>query len=129
MALPQHDAAAHHQRRRGEAELLGPQHGCNHGIPSCLQLTVGLHYNTAPQSVGHQHLLGLGDAQFPRQAGVLDGRLGRRAGASIVPADQDNVPMPLGNAGRNGADADFSHQLDVDARIGVDVLKVVNQLG
>jgi hypothetical protein len=38
------------------------------------------------------------------------------------------VGMRLGDAGGDGADADLGDQLDRDARLGIGVLQVVNQL-
>ena len=36
--------------------------------------------------------------------------------------------MRLGDAGRNGANAEFRYQLHADARIAIGVLQVVNEL-
>ena len=36
--------------------------------------------------------------------------------------------MGLGDTRGDGADADFAHQLDADARLGIDVLQIVDQL-
>ena len=44
--------------------------------------TVGLQHDAAAQVVQHQRLMRLGDAQFPRQARVLDARQRRRARAA-----------------------------------------------
>ena len=105
MALAQHYAAAHHQGCRGKAEFLGTQEGSDHRIPTGLQLPVGLHHDSTAQSVGHQHLLSLGDSQFPREPSVFYGGFRRRTGTAIVAADQDHIAVPFGHAGRNGADA------------------------
>jgi hypothetical protein len=66
-------------------------------------------------------------AELPRDAGVLDRRLRRSAGAPVVTADQDHVRVGLGHAGGDGADPDFRHQLHADARVVVRVLEVVDQ--
>ena len=42
VADPHHDAAHGHQRRGGEAELLGPQQGGDHHVAPGLELAVGL---------------------------------------------------------------------------------------
>ena len=122
MALAQHDATADHQSRGCEADFFRAQQSGHRGVPAGLELTVGLHHDAAPQAIGHQHLLGLGDAQFPGQPSVLDGRLGRSAGASVVAADQHHVRVALGHTGGDGPHADLRHQFHVDPGVGVDVL-------
>jgi hypothetical protein len=61
-------------------------------------------------------------------AGVLDGTERRSAGAAVVAGDQHHVGMRLGDARGHRAHAHFGHQLDRDARRGIDVLQVVDQL-
>ena len=51
----------------------------------------------------------------------------RCAGAAVVAADEHHVRVRLGNAGGDGADADFRDELDADARVAIGVLQVVNQ--
>src|SRR5207244_5917577 len=75
-----------------------------------------------------ERLLRLGQAQFPRRAGVLDARPRRGAGSAVVPGDDDVICLALGNARRDRADTDLGHQLHADARAGVGVLQVVDQL-
>ena len=93
-----------------------------------LELAVGLDDDAAAQVVEHQRLVRLGQAEFPRDAGVLDAGERRGAGAAVVAADEHHVGMRLGHAGRDGADADLGDQLDADARLVVGVLQVVDQL-
>ena len=124
-----HDAAQRHQRRRGEAELLGPEQGADDHVAAGLELAVHLDDDAAAQVVEHQRLLRLGQAQLPGSAGVLDAGQRRGAGAAVVAADQHHVGMRLGDAGGDGADADLGHQLDADAGMVVGVLQVVDQLG
>ena len=81
------------------------------------------------QVVLHQHLLGLGHAQLPGDAGVLHGGLRRGAGAAVVAADEHHVRLALGNAGGDGAHPDLGHQLDVDARPVIGALEIVDELG
>jgi hypothetical protein len=80
-----HDAARHHQRRGGEAELLGAEQRGDHHVAAGLQLAVGLHHDAVAQTVEQQRLLGLGQAELPRRAGVLQRRERRGAGAAVVP--------------------------------------------
>jgi len=60
MADAHHDAARHHERRRGEAVLLGAQQRADHHVAARLELTVHLHDDAVPQAVGQERLLGLG---------------------------------------------------------------------
>ena len=53
---------------------------------------------------------------------------GEAPGAAVVAADQDDVGVRLGDAGRDRADADLGDQLHADARAAVGVLQVVDQL-
>jgi hypothetical protein len=129
VADPHHDAAGHHQRRGGEAELLGAEQRGDDHVPAGLQLPVDLHHDPVAQLVEQQRLLGLGQAELPRGAGVLERGQRRRAGAAVVPGDQHHVGVRLGHPGRDRADADLGDQLDVHPRGGVGVLQVVDQLG
>ncbi len=112
-----HDAAQRHQRRRGEAELLRAQQGADDHVAAGLELAVHLDDDAAAQVVEQQRLVRLGQAQFPRHAGVLDAGQRRGAGAAVVAADEHHVGVGLGDARRDGADADLGHQLDADARV------------
>ena len=89
---------------------------------------VGLQHDAAAQIVQHQRLVRFGHAELPRQAGVLDARQRRRAGAAGIAGDQDVVRVRLRHAGGDRADADFGHELDADPRGRVRVLQVVDQL-
>ena len=128
VALAHHDAAHGHQRRGGEAELLGAQQRGDGDVAAGLQLAVGLHADAAAQIVHHQHLVGFRQAQFPGNAGVLDGTERRSAGAAAVAGDQHHVGMRLGHARGHRAHAHFGHQLHRDARARVDVLQIVDEL-
>ena len=97
-------------------------------VAAGLELAVGLDHDAAAQIVQDQRLMRFGQAQFPRDARVLDAGLRRGAGAAVVAADQDHVGVGLGHAGRDRADADFGHQLHADARLLVGVLQIVDQL-
>ena len=60
-----HDAAADYQGRRGETKLFRAQQRGDDHVPAGFQLTVRLYDNAVPQLVLYQHLLRLGQAQFP----------------------------------------------------------------
>ena len=129
MADPHHDAARDHQRRGGEAELLGAEQRRDDHVAAGLELAVGLHDDPVAQPVEQQRLLGLGEAELPRTAGVLERGQRRGAGAAVVAGDQHHVGVRLGDARRDRADADLGDQLHVHARLRVGVLQVVDQLG
>ena len=69
-----HDAAAHDERGRREAELLGAEQRRDDHVAAGLQLAVGLHDDAVAQPVEQQRLLRLGQAELPRRARVLDRR-------------------------------------------------------
>ena len=71
--------------------------------------------DAAAQIVHDQHLLGFGEAEFPGDAGVLDGTERRSAGAAGIAGDEDGIGVRFGDARGDGADADFGDQLDGDA--------------
>ena len=128
MADAHHDAAGDDERGRREAELLGAEQGGDDHVPPGFQLAVDLHDDAVAEPVHHQDLLRFGEAELPRDAAVLDRGERRRPGAAVVAGDQHDVGVRLGHAGRDGADADFGHQLHVDPRVAVRVLQVVNEL-
>ncbi|GAC1604769.1 MAG: hypothetical protein NVS3B6_16770 [Pseudarthrobacter sp.] len=71
MADAHHDAAFHHQRSRGKAELLTAEQRGNDNVAAGLELAVHLHHHTVAQAVEHQRLLSLCEAQLPRHTRVL----------------------------------------------------------
>ena len=111
-----------------EAEFLGAEDGGDHDVAAGFEAAVGLQHDAAAQVVEHQRLVRFGDAEFPRQAGVLDARERRSAGAAGVAGNENVIGKALGHAGRNRADADFGNQLHADAGRGVAVLQIVDQL-
>ena len=117
VALAHHDAAHGDEGHGGKAELLRAEQRGDHDVAAGLQLAVGLHADAAAQIVEQQHLLRFGEAEFPGQAGVLDGAERRSAGAAVVAGDEHHVGVGLGDAGGDRADADFRDQLDGDARL------------
>ncbi len=72
VADPHHHAAGDDQRRGGEAELLGAEQRRDDHVPAGLELAVDLHGDPVAQPVEQQRLLGLGEPQLPRGAGVLE---------------------------------------------------------
>ena len=74
MAGAHHDAALREQRGSAEAVLVGAQQRSDEHVATGLEATVDLQPHTGAQAVGDQGLLRLGQAELPRQAGVLDAR-------------------------------------------------------
>ena len=128
MTLPHHDAAERNQWCGGETEFLGPEHRCDDDIATGFELSVCLQSNPAAQVIHHKGLMRLGDAEFPWQTGVLDARQRRCACATFESRYQNIVGVPLGNSGRDGADADFRHELYADASATICILQVKDQL-
>ena len=128
MADAHHDAAGDYERRCGEAELLRPEQRSDHDVATRLDLAVDLDDDPVSQAVAQQRLLGLGEADLPRDPGVL--KRGERGGAgpAVVPGDEDDVSVRLRHARRDSADADLGHELHVDAGSGIGVLQVVDEL-
>ena len=117
------------QGRRAEAEPLGAQQGADHHVAAGPHLAVALHEDAVAEAVEHERLLGLGQADFPGRAGVLDRRQRAGPGAAVVAADEHFVGIALGHARRHRADADFGDQLHRDHAAGIGALQVVDQLG
>ena len=128
MALPHHDAADHDERRRGNAEFLGAEHGGDHHVLGRADHAVGLHDDPPAEVVHHEHLVRLGEAELPRQPAVHDRSLWARAGAAVVAGDEHHVGLPLRHARSDRAHAHLGHQLHADPRMVVGVLQVVDQL-
>jgi hypothetical protein len=128
VALAHHDAALGHERRGGEAELVGAEERADHDVAPRLHLSVRLHRDAAAQPVQHQRLLRLREPDFPRAARVLHRRQRRGPGAPVVPGDGDVVRLRLRHARGDRAHADLGHELDGDPRLRVHVLQVVDEL-
>ena len=128
MALAHHDAAGRDQRRGGEAELVGAEQRADHDVAAGADAAVDLHRDAAAQPVGDQRLVGFGEADFPRAAGMLDRGQRRSAGAAFEAGDGDMVGARLGDAGGDRADADFGDELHRHVARRVDVLQVEDEL-
>ena len=98
-------------------------------VAAGLELAVDLDHDAVPQPVGQQGLLGLGQAELPGDAGVLERGQRGGAGAAVVAGDQHDVGVGLGHAGRHRAHAHLGHQLHVHPGPRVGRLQVVDQLG
>jgi hypothetical protein len=100
-----------------------PSSAADDDVAAGLHLAVGLHDDPVAQLVQHEHLLRLGEAELPGQAGVLQAGERRRARAAVVPGDQHHVGVRLGHAGRHRPDAAFGHELHRDARRGFEFFR------
>jgi hypothetical protein len=119
MALAHHDAARRDQRRGGEAELVGAEQRADDDVAAGAQPPSTCTGDARAQVVQHQRLMGLGQADLPRAAGVLDRGQRRGAGAALVARDRDMVGARLGDAGGDRADADLGDELDRDPARGL----------
>ena len=122
------DAADGDHRDRAEAELVGAEQRAEHHVVARLQPAVDAQHDAVAQLVEHERLVRLGEAELPRPARVLDRGERRRAGAAVVAADLDDVGVGLGDARRDGADADLPDELDRDLGGRVDLVEVVDEL-
>src|ERR1022692_2511267 len=98
VALAHHDAAHGDQGGGGKAEFLGSEQRGDGDVAAGLQLAIGLDADAPAQDVQNQHLLGLGEAQLPRDTGVLVGAEVKCPGAAAIAADEHDVGMGFGYA-------------------------------
>ena len=129
MTLAHHDAARGDQWGGREAHLVGAEQGRDNDIAAGADAAIGLDDDAAAQAVGDERLLGFGQADFPRAAGMLDRGERRGAGASLEARNGDMVGARLGDAGRDRADAHFGNELYRDRSLRVGVAQVVDELG
>src|SRR5205807_7082657 len=111
-----------------EAHFLRAEHRGDDHIAARFDLAIGLQYHAAAKVVHHERLVSFGDSELPRQAGVLDAGNRRRAGTAGVAGNENVIGVSLRNASGDSTDADFTHQLDADARRWIAVFQVVNEL-
>ena len=128
LALTHHDTAHRDQRGGADAVFLGAHHRGHDNVAAGAQAAIGPQGDTVTQVVHRQNLMRFGQAHFPRQAGILDRGRRRRAGATIVAGDQDDVGLRLGHAGSNRAHARRRDQLHRHLAARVDLLEVIDQL-
>ena len=76
MADAHHDAAHHHQRGGCKAVLFGAEQRGDDHVPTGLELAIRLNRDAAAKVVQHEGLVGLGQAELPGEAGVLQRGLG-----------------------------------------------------
>ena len=67
-------------------------------------------------------------AHLPRQACVFDRGRRARAGAAIVPRNQDHISFGLSHSGSDRAHAGRGHELHCNLTARIDLLEVVDQL-
>ena len=81
VAFAHHDAPRRDQRRGGEAEFVGTEERADDDVAAGADAAVDLHRDAPAQAVGDQRLMGFGESDLPRRAGVLD----RGQGEAPVP--------------------------------------------
>src|SRR5690606_4349392 len=88
---------------RTQLSLSDPeQRGDDHVAPG-LHLPVDLHDDAVAQTVEHQRLLGLGQADLPGRTRVLERGQRRRAGTPVVAGDEHDVGVRLRHTRRDRA--------------------------
>ena len=128
MALAHHHAPQYDQRARSESDLLGPEPRGDPHVAAGFQLAVGLQRDFTAQTVQHEGLLYVGQADFGRQAGMFHRADRTGSGTAFAAADQDHIGFRFSDSGRNGADSAFGNQFHADPRARIDILQVENQL-
>ncbi len=128
VTYPHHDAASCDQGRRREAEFIGAEQRADHDIAARAHASVDLYGDAPAQSVGHQRLVCLGQADLPGRAGVFDRRQRRGAGAAFEAGDGYVIGARLGNPRRDGADADLGDELHGYEPLRIDVFEIEDQL-
>mmetsp|Transcript_40260 Transcript_40260/g.88012 ORF Transcript_40260/g.88012 Transcript_40260/m.88012 type:complete len:314 (+) Transcript_40260:361-1302(+) len=128
VALPHHDAAQRDERGSAHSDLLGAEEHCHHDVSACSHLAVCLQRDAVPETVQHQGLVSLRQADLPGQAAMLDGA---PLGCACAPGHAGNgevVSLALHDAGGNDTDANARHELHRDSRGRVRVLQVHDEL-
>ena len=82
-------------------QTLGARHDDAEGVSD-----VGEGLFARTQAVEYERLLGFGQADLPWGTSVFDSVERSRTGATVVTGNQHHVGMALGNAGRDGAEAE-----------------------
>ena len=128
LAVALHQAAHSNERHRRKTELFSAEQAGHGNILAIHQLAVSLKNNAGTQAILQQRLLSLSHAKLERQTCMPDGIARSSARTAIMARDQDLVSSALGNAGCDGANAGLGNELHGNARIGVCVLQVEDQL-
>ncbi len=123
-----HDAALGEQDGCAEGVLVGAEERGDDDVATGLEPAVHADADPVAQALGHEHLLGLGETQFPREPGVLDRGQRRGAGAPVGPRDVDDLRQALAHAGGDGAHPRGGYQLHRDRGPRVDLLEVEDEL-
>jgi hypothetical protein len=100
MAFAHHDAAGGDERRGGEAIFVRSEQSGDGDVAAGPEAPVGLDADSAAQAVHYQHLLSLGQADLPGQAGMGQRGQRRGAGAAFIAGDGDMIGEALGHARR-----------------------------
>src|SRR5262249_3334972 len=112
----------------GEWELGGGEEGEDDEVTPRANAAVDLDGDAAPEPVGDQGLVRLGEPDFPGRTGVFDGGQWGGPGATLKAGDGDVVGARLRHPGRHRADANLRHELDRDVGRRIDVLQIKDQL-
>ena len=97
-----HLAAQRQQRDGAKTVPVGAKQGGDEDVPTGPQPAVGLHGNPGAEPVGDQLLVGLGQPELPRGAGVLDRDQRRCPRPPAVARDGHHVRQRLGHPDGDG---------------------------
>ena len=105
MALPRHHATDGQQCRRPKTKFFSAEQRCDDDIARELEPSIHPQANPAAKPGANQRAMCIPQADFPGQAGVLDRRDRRGAGAAVMTGDRNHVGSGFRHAGRDNADS------------------------
>jgi hypothetical protein len=127
-SLPHQHADIDDERWGGESEFVCSEQLTDDNVASGLELSVRLQPHASPQTVDHERLLRLGQAELPRTSSAHDARERGSAGATRVARDQNQIRARLCHARSDSSDASFGDQLHRNRGLRRDFLEVVDKL-
>src|SRR5580704_12645447 len=128
MALTGHNAADGNEGRGTEAEFVRAEDGADENVAGKAEAAVHAESDAGTQAGAEQSFVRVAEADFPRQAGVLDRGERRGAGAAVVAADGDDIRPGFRDASSDYADARARNEFYTDARLRIDGAQIVDEL-
>ena len=122
-----HQASDRDERGGGESVFLRTKQRGDGDVATGLELAVRFKDDAAAQVVEKKDLVGFSKAKFPGGTGIEDGGGWGGSRAAVVTGDENHVGVSLRDTRGDRSDADFRHQLHVDAGARVGVFQVVNE--
>ena len=128
MTFAHHHAAQDYQCGSTEAELLSAKQCHEDYVATALQLAVNLQSHLASQTVLDESLLGLGNTYLWGYSCKAHARCRACARSALRTRDNYQVSFSLGYSCGDGAHTALGNKLYADGGLGVDVLKVEDEL-